>query len=766
VFVVTYIIADGPNPKFARFVRYAGGGTATVSGPMWITDVTTEWSYGEKAQSFWNGLYFVVGSRVMPAGWSQPTPQINLLHLTGWVSGGLVLGDNQDFYGSPSVTCAANDVCVAVGFKAGIPTGYSGGTYARRFNGMTLTPMGDLVTLASNAPNEDHVVVYQTHTGRFLAQWFRGPTPGYIDTRLIGTDGWLSPLDLSRGIGPNAGTNAMAFNSETRTALLVTKQVGDAIVALELGDDGYPVNVNNRVVITNWDGQVSDYLPSIAANNPDRQWLISANLAAGMVGKVVTGGGSTDLVRNGTFGAGMTNWAVFAQPTITDLVHSISNGVLQFYRQPGSAQGVVLQSLGVGLPAGAPISAMFDLGNSSSVRKRITILLHDADFSDLQMCTFWLAPGSPLRPYRINTHSNYVWDNATLSFYAASTGSDGGAYLLDNVHVYSMPGQPVDRTECVDPTTPGPQSYPDSNNLLVNGNFQNGLAPWGTFGQITHQIQGGVFQFVRPAGTPAGVVLQATGIGGPMHGRMTATFSLGNSSSVRKRVTVLVHDIDFSDLSACTFWLEPGQNLSTYTMKLYTSKAWTNATFSVYPSAIDTAQWIRLDNASLRVTMSMSLTGTECIEPGGSENVPGLTGMDGGLTGGSMLSSEPAAARETAWTARAMDTGAQLFLLASPIDLRHATSALLRFDSMLSGGASDAFVEVTRDGVTWVRLARVPPSDDWTTVAVDLADYLGDIAYVRFVYAGVAVAGAIETWSIRSVSIDAGPARLVRRPHR
>ena len=770
-FLVTYLIADNvDNPKFARFVRF-NGGAPTVSGPIHIANTTAAWFASEKAQTVWNGQRFVIGSRAQPPGWSFATPQVNLLDMAGNLTPPLFLGDNTDLQGAPAISCAPNGVCVVIGFMAGIPTGYSGGTYARRFDYTTMTPLGPLFFLFTGVNNEDHGVVYQTHTGRFLAQWFRNANGGYIDTRLIGTDGSLSALDLSKGIGPGAGTNAIVFNPGTLTSLLITKRSPDtALVAMELGDDGYRLNPGNTVVVTPWDGSVPDYWPNIAVNSADRQWLVSAVLSAGSVGKLIQGGGASDLVRNGTFASGMTNWSVFAQPTVTDLVTSISNGVLHFYRQPlppgTSGQGVVMQALGVGLAAGVPVSATFDLGNSSTVRKRITVLLHDSDFSDLHMCTFWIAPGSALRPYRINTHTTEAWSNATLSFYAATTGSDGGAYMLDNVHAYSIAGQPVNRTECVDPATPGPQSFPDSNDLLVNGNFQGGLAPWAVFGQLTHQITGGVFQFVRPAGTPAGVVLQATALGLPLHTRMTATFSLGNSSGVRKRVTVLIHDSDFSDLAACTFWLAAGQGMSTYTMKMYSSKAWTNATFSVYPANVDTAQWLRLDNASLRVTLSAPMNGTDCIEPGGSENVPGESGFAASGWSGVRQGSEPVETRDTAWTADAFESGAQVLLLRSPIDLRDASSAALRFDSVLTEGASEAVVEVTRDGRNWVRVAAVPPSDDWSTVVVDLREFLGDVIYVRFAYAGVTAGGSLESWSIRGVAVEAGRTRGFSRPSR
>jgi len=413
---------------------------------------------------------------------------------------------------------------------------------------------------------------------------------------------------------------------------------------------------------------------------------------------------------------------------------------------------VVLQSFG-GLAAETTITAVFDLGNSSTVRKRITVLLHDEDFSDLFVCTFWLAPGSPLRPYRMSTHTNEAWGNATISFYAASTGSNGGAYLLDNVHVYPTSGAPGDRTECGDPGTPAATPGADGPSMLTNGDFSAGLPPWGVFGQITFQVSGGVFQFVRPAGTPAGVVLQPTGTGLPLRTRLTLGAGLGNSSGVRKRVTILIHDNDFSDLAACTFWLEPGQPLAQHTMRMYTTKVWTNTTVSVYAGNVETSQWILLDDVNLRVTPNAPMNGTDCIEPGGSENVPGESAFTaGGWSGGITQASEPAEARQGAWTAEAIESGAQLLMLRSPIDLRDASSAALRFDSVLTEGASEAFVEVTRDGRNWVRVAAVPPSDEWSTVMVDLSEFLGDVIYVRFAYAGLRAGGAIRAVQLCAVA--------------
>ncbi len=771
-FLITYTLADTAqvNTKYARLVRYVSGGLATVSGRTAITNVGPEWFASEKAQNFWNGQHWVIGTRVRLPGASFPSPQVYTIDIDGNLSAPVNLGDGADFYGSPALTCATNGVCLTVGFKAGITTGYSGGTYARRFNDTTLAPIGPLFALANNSPNEDQGVVYQAHTGRFLAAWWRGGGAGFIDTRLIGTDGAMSIVDSSKGIGPDAGANTIAYNSGTRTSLLVTKRSDAALIVMELGDDGCPLNPSNTVVVTPWDGAINDFYPSIAANHADLQWLVTARLSYGTVGRVIQGlqTGDPYAVQNASFSGGLTGWSQFGQPTPGDLVTTVNNGVLEFYRQPLApgepGQGVVFQSLGVGVAAGAPLAAQFDIGNSSTVRKRLSVLIHDLDFSDLHMCSFWLEPGAPLRTYRMRTHTIENWSNLTISFYLASTGSDGGAYRLDNVQVYAVAGQPVDRTECVDPTTPAPVQIPDGSTMLTNGDFSAGLAPWGVFGQITYQIAGGVFEFARPAGVPAGVVLQQTNLALPLHTRLTATLSLGNSSPVRRRVTVIIHDNDFTDLAACTFWVAPGQALSTYRVKLYSTKAWTNATLSVYPAEVDAAQWIRLDDASLLVTPSAALTGTECIEP-----APGLSAgatslaRTGELTAGGVTSPLQNRSEGGAqWAAAVTEAGVQAFLWPAPIDLSNASAALLRFDSQLSAGRSQAFVEVTRDGVNWIRLVEIAPTDDWSTVSLDLSDFVGDVVYVRFVYAGLAPIGGtpLEAWAIRDVAVERRSTRV------
>jgi hypothetical protein len=269
----------------------------------------------------------------------------------------------------------------------------------------------------------------------------------------------------------------------------------------------------------------------------------------------------------------------------------------------------------------AALSAQFDIGNSSLVRKRISVLLIDSDFSDISVCTFWLAPQSPLRTFTMQTRSTKPWTNAAIYFYAATPGTDGGAYRLDKVSLHAGPVGSASGTECGAPGVPIVNGEPNGPELLVNGNFSNGLTAWSTFHNIVYAPNDTSFYFYRPPDSllPPGGILQETHTALTDGQVLTAEFKLANTSNVRKRVTVIIHDADFSDLSACTFWVAPGQLMSAsnvYSIRMFATKPWTNAYISFYAATPGYETWTGIDDVSLRSTPGAPTTGTNCNEPG------------------------------------------------------------------------------------------------------------------------------------------------------
>ena len=781
VFLVTYVVGDQVNnPKFGRLVRYGPGG-ASVGPAVFIANVASEWGHSEKAQNVWSGQNFIVGTR-MPTGGPLPTFQVQTFDLNGGVSAPVNLGDGADYYGSPALACSTANVntCMAVGFMAGYYTGYSGGSYGRLFNETTLAPTTSVFYLATGTANEDQQVVYQAHTGRFLTEWLRGAAGGVIDTRLVNLDGSMSALDLARGFaGPGAGCNTICYNAATHTTLLGTKSGPAAeLYVMELGDDGYPLNPANTLLITGWDGVVLDYETNIAANPGLGQWLVTAELANTTVFQLVQGptqaAPATLPVQNNGFSNGLAGWNVFGGPGGNVTMNAtVTGGVLEFYRTTnvGSADNsaAILQPTGVAVPANTAIRAQFDLGNSSPSRKRVAVLLHDLDFSDLQVCSFWVEAGAPLRTYVMRMHTTKAWANATVSFYAGSEGGDGGAYRLDNVSIGIDPSLPLDRTDCVDPAAPSPTPNADGPELVWNGAFTSDLSGWSLFGQIWAAASGGVAYFVRPPGTPAGALLQPSGVPTVAATKITARFAMANTSPVRKRVTAILHDLDFSDLQVCTFWLDPYQPATSYTMITFAGRAWANTTISFYMGNVDTTPWVLMDDVSVKWTPSAVVLGTQCIAGAGGNGAAQTQQFTTPASQTIGTASSGTAATTSTTTSDTAPAGAvnldggQVWIVGggapatlvwnAPIDLRQATAPYLRFQSFVQTTLSVAEVQVSVDGGDWMTAATIPAGADWLTATVDLSPYAGHVIDLRFVLRPTAIDAPADQWFMTDVWI-------------
>jgi Tol biopolymer transport system component len=419
-----------------------------------------------------------------------------------------------------------------------------------------------------------------------------------------------------------------------------------------------------------------------------------------------------NLLRNGDFAAGFNRWIGFALPEADDLIQDTTGGVLKFYRATGSTQAVVLQGTGGQLPAFAPITASFRLANSSAGRKRISVLIHDGDFSDLSVCTFFLDGFAPMQTYGLRTHTTQPWFDATISVYAA-TDDGTPSYQVDDVSLSFTPAASDTGTDCTDPTTPVSGGSPGPN-LLVNGDFSNGMQGWTTFGQIVGQVAAGVFEFYRPAGNPAGVVLQPSGQAMTNDTTLTASFKLGNSSSVRRRVTVLLHDLDFSDLNACTFWLPPGLPLSSYTVRTFTTEAWTNATVSFYGATVSTEPWVQLDDVELRRTPGAGPIGTACGEPDLSLAQAAAMTVQGAAVQGFNAAAvqAPTGANPTA--------GGQPAVSPATIgDLVPAGQPRFPLQLWLAPHDETLDIQVSADGDTWVTVASFDPSEEWVFVELE-----------------------------------------------
>jgi hypothetical protein len=282
---------------------------------------------------------------------------------------------------------------------------------------------------------------------------------------------------------------------------------------------------------------------------------------------------------------------------------------------------------------------------------------------------------------------------------------------------------------------------------------------------------GGVFEFIRPGiGVAAGFVAQFTGQAMVTGQVLTTTLELGNSSSVRKRVTVIVHDRNFTDLSACTFWIAPGQPLSPYEIRSYATQPWTDAMVSVYPATNGFDEWTRLDNVTFRRTPSIGVAGTECLEPGAT-----LTLVQGRpvhapvpIGPGAKSASAPAAtvapATEPVAALSAATTLGSQTIWHRVLDLGATTNPTLAFESSLEGTGTTGLAQVSLTGVDWITIAEVSPSSEWTTIDVDLSAFAGEIVQVRLVFDAPRRLPdpASDRWRVRNLRLRLNEVRVTR----
>ncbi len=175
-----------------------------------------------------------------------------------------------------------------------------------------------------------------------------------------------------------------------------------------------------------------------------------------------------------------------------------------------------------------------------------------------------------------------------------------------------------------------PPSLPPANtNLIRNGDFSQGTAYWGPYGNLGPAlIAAGHLEVYSTPGTPRGVFLQNTQVAIPTNTPIEATVKLGNASAVRKRAMIILHDYTFTDMQVCSFWLPPNASMLSYTIDTFTTHPWTAASFALYPNPGDSDPAIMMDDATLAYHPGGSTTETKCIDPRAPSPTSGADSAD------------------------------------------------------------------------------------------------------------------------------------------
>ena len=97
-------------------------------------------------------------------------------------------------------------------------------------------------------------------------------------------------------------------------------------------------------------------------------------------------------MRNPAFDEWFDWWSVVDQNNKLD--YHVANGTLEFYRKAGGEAPTIFQVGNWSTPAGMRVAAIFELGNTSSKRQRVTIQIQGHDDSAMTVCSFRVPPGS------------------------------------------------------------------------------------------------------------------------------------------------------------------------------------------------------------------------------------------------------------------------------------------------------------------------------------------------------------------------------------
>ena len=601
-----------------------GGGFGTVSrsyiGRL-EADGTVDLSFNPGAndevnlvQQHPDGRIFVAGPFTGLGGGTGNTPRarIGMINLDGSIDS---FDAGVDAEARSAVITAAGDIILGGSFST--VTGASGGGSFSRQRIARLSSSGAVDPNFNPGAAGSWAYVAAQHDGRVLVGGFitglgggTGVTPragiGRLSAVSAATDritvsGGGTVITWTRaGAGPHVSTASFSYSVDGMNYVELGRatRVG---ANWQLTGVTLPVDPNLRI-------RARGAASGAYVNNSTSAVIVDAPVS------------TTNMIENSTMDSDAAGWSTCALPNAGGMTSITAGGLFQFYRT--GTQAVVLQRTKLPVPFSSVIYATFRIGNTAPTRRRISVLMHDDDFTDLAVCTFWLPANMPLSNYAMRTRTTRAWTNADISFYAATVAADG-FYQLDDVTMQYQPAATEEGTWCVDPLVPAPTTGSTGPEMLTNSNLNTGaLAPWTTFGTISTQVVDNELQFIRPTSiAPSGVVFQSSGVPLAANTIIGAGIRLGNSSSVRKRVTVILHDIDFSDLTACTFWLAPYQPANVgYIMYAHTTKAWSNATLSIYPATVGIEEWIRADDATFVTTPSVPTTGTNCVFP---EFVPG-----------------------------------------------------------------------------------------------------------------------------------------------
>ena len=438
---------------------------------------------------------------------------------------------------------------------------------------------------------------------------------------------------------------------------------------------------------------------------------------------------NANLVQGGNFTDGLGSWAAFnAQMQI---VAPSSNNMMEIARFDDSTYGGFYQYMPYSAGEGDNLEFTFDLGNNSDTNRVINMIVRDADWLDLHSCFINLPAHAPVTTYTMRAHTTMQWQNIVLQgWIQVGTYPTDPIYpfRFDNLGLQSVPSLSVTDTECPVVSAEVPQ------------NEESALA--------TEQVPPTetLMATLTPEVTEEATVETTPEVTVELYIEPTSAVTIQPTATLTTEVTP-------------TVTIEPAKQSSATLTPVPVEQLPTALPFPTLPQPVTATELpVALPFPTLLdpITLTPALTATQL-----PLTLPALATMDDGApdwdaSAGWLLTDQAAyGGSGLAWQ---VVTAQQVEHLrwTRPLDLRGST-AQLRFQSLLTGANSTAQVQLSVDGVTWLTVASVSPSDQWTLQTLDLGAYAGQLVYVQFLWSGAPASDAAITglWSVDEVQVEA-----------
>jgi hypothetical protein len=183
---------------------------------------------------------------------------------------------------------------------------------------------------------------------------------------------------------------------------------------------------------------------------------------------IVVPTGTVDLLYDGEFNQGTTNWAAFNANMQVVNIGGTNGNVMEIARNVNTPNGGFYQYNPYSAPANGVLRFSFQIGNQSNVARVINMLVRDPNWQDVHSCFVTVPAFTPLTELVIYLKTNRQWSNIVIQGWIQVgdyTGSGVRPFRFDKLRLSYIPSIFfTGTTECPPPftipATPTPTATP------------------------------------------------------------------------------------------------------------------------------------------------------------------------------------------------------------------------------------------------------------------------------------------------------------------